>query len=186
MKNLNHAALEAADPLGLTDFYTRVLGFKSINRPNLPFEGSWLEGAGLLVHIIQEDPSVPKRIRNWKVRFPSDVASVAPGSCISNMWNTLVCRISILSNLLKVGIFGVPTIWVSSLMQTHDTCKSAACLFVFACNAEQQCISAGHAAFEAEDSDAMEERLVHFGIEYTKAIVPGVDVAQLFFFDPEG
>lgn len=32
----------------------------------------------------------------------------------------------------------------------------------------------------------MEERLVHFGIEYTKAIVPDVDVAQLFFYDPEG
>lgn len=42
------------------------------------------------------------------------------------------------------------------------------------------------AAFEAEDSDAMEERLVHFGIEYTKAIVPGADIAQLFFYDPEG
>lgn len=32
----------------------------------------------------------------------------------------------------------------------------------------------------------MEERLVHFGIGYTKAIVPGADVAQLFFYDPEG
>lgn len=67
LKNLNHVALEAADPLGLTDFYTRVLGFKSINRPDFPFKGSWLEGASLLVHIIEEDPSVPKRIHNWKV-----------------------------------------------------------------------------------------------------------------------
>ena len=40
------------------------------------------------------------------------------------------------------------------------------------------------AAFEVEDSDAMEARLVYFGIEYTKAIVPGTDAAQLFFFDP--
>lgn len=46
--------------------------------------------------------------------------------------------------------------------------------------------SASHAAFEAEDSDSMEERLVHFGIGYTKAIVPGAEVAQLFFYDPEG
>lgn len=45
---------------------------------------------------------------------------------------------------------------------------------------------ADHAAFEAEDSDAMEERLIHFGIGYTKAIVPGTDAAQLFFYDPEG
>ena len=40
------------------------------------------------------------------------------------------------------------------------------------------------AAFEVEDSAAMEARLVYFGIEYTKAIVPGTDAAQLFFFDP--
>lgn len=75
LKNLNHVALEAVDPLGLTDFYTRVLGFKSIKRPNLPFEGSWLEGAGLLVHIIAEDPSVPKKIHNWKVIFPCNSAN---------------------------------------------------------------------------------------------------------------
>ena len=68
LKILNHVALEAANPLDLTAFYTRVLGFKSISRPDFPFEGSWLEGAGLLVHIIKEDPSVPKRIHNWKVR----------------------------------------------------------------------------------------------------------------------
>lgn len=67
LKNLNHVALEAANPLDLTDFYTRVLGFKSISRPDFPFEGSWLEGAGLLIHIIKEDPSVPKRIHDWKV-----------------------------------------------------------------------------------------------------------------------
>lgn len=76
LKNLNHVALEAVDPLGLTDFYTRVLGFKSIKRPNLPFEGSWLEGAGLLVHIIAEDPSVPKKIHNWKVIFSNSVSCV--------------------------------------------------------------------------------------------------------------
>ncbi|KAL3147193.1 hypothetical protein ABBQ32_002694 [Trebouxia sp. C0010 RCD-2024] len=126
LKNLNHVALEAVDPLGLTDFYTRVLGFKSIKRPNLPFEGSWLEGAGLLVHIIAEDPSVPKKIHNWKEQY----AEQPPAS------------------------------WYIR--------------------------RANHLAFEVEDSDAMEERLVHFGIEYTKAVVPDVDVAQLFFFDPEG
>ena len=30
----------------------------------------------------------------------------------------------------------------------------------------------------------MEERLVFFGIEYTKAKVPGTEAAQLFFYDP--
>lgn len=69
LKALNHAALEAADVPGLTDFYTRVLSFNSIDRPDFPFEGSWLEGAGLLLHIIQEDPSVPKQINDWKVSY---------------------------------------------------------------------------------------------------------------------
>ena len=42
----------------------------------------------------------------------------------------------------------------------------------------------GHAAFEVQDIAAMEERLVFFGIEYTKAVVPGTEAAQLFFYDP--
>ena len=42
------------------------------------------------------------------------------------------------------------------------------------------------AAFEVESADAMEARLVFYGIEYAKAVVPGVDASQLFFFDPEG
>lgn len=67
MQSLNHASLEAADPPGLSNFYSRVLGFKQLDRPDFPFDGAWLEGAGLLLHIIQEDPSVPKRIHSWKV-----------------------------------------------------------------------------------------------------------------------
>ena len=42
------------------------------------------------------------------------------------------------------------------------------------------------AAFEVEDADVMEARLIYYGITYTKAVVPGVNAAQLFFFDPEG
>ena len=113
MKNLNHVALEAVNPLGLTDFYTRVLGFNIIKRPNLPFEGSWLEGAGLLVHIIAEDPSVPKKIHNWKVRCPSDTAMVASGVMLPNVSIIVFCRSNMLSSLLKVGILGEPIIWVS-------------------------------------------------------------------------
>lgn len=71
LTSLNHASLEAADPAALSKFYTRVLGFSSLTRPDFPFDGAWLEGAGLLLHIIQEDPSVPKRFRSWKVKsFP--------------------------------------------------------------------------------------------------------------------
>ena len=68
LTSLNHASLEAADPAVLRNFYTRVLGFSSLDRPDFPFDGAWLEGAGLLLHIIQEDPSVPKRLQSWKVK----------------------------------------------------------------------------------------------------------------------
>ena len=71
LNSLNHASLEAADPAGLGTFYTRVLGFKSLDRPAFPFDGAWLEGAGLLLHIIHQDPSVPKRLAHWKV-YPAD------------------------------------------------------------------------------------------------------------------
>ena len=68
LTSLNHASLEAADPAALRNFYTRVLGFSSLDRPDFLFDGAWLEGAGLLLHIIQEDPSVPKRLQSWKVK----------------------------------------------------------------------------------------------------------------------
>lgn len=125
LKGLNHASYHAVDPPALRNFYTRVLSFKSIERPDFPFDGAWLEGAGLLLHIIQDDPSVPKAINSWKDQFADE-----------------------------------PETW-----------------FIRRAN---------HLAFEVQDIAAMEERLVFFGIEYTKAKVPGTEAAQLFFYDPEG
>ena len=49
-----------------------------------------------------------------------------------------------------------------------------------------QCCCFAAAAFEVESADAMEARLVFYGIEYTKAVVPDTDASQLFFFDPAG
>lgn len=72
LTSLNHVSLEAADPTALSNFYTRVLGFSSLDRPDFPFDGAWLEGAGLLLHIIQEDPSVPKRLQSWKDKYTEE------------------------------------------------------------------------------------------------------------------
>ncbi|DBB01621.1 hypothetical protein WJX77_007932 [Trebouxia sp. C0004] len=72
LTSLNHVSLEAADPTALSDFYTRVLGFSSIDRPDFPFDGAWLEGAGLLLHIIQQDPSVPRRFQSWKDKYTEE------------------------------------------------------------------------------------------------------------------
>lgn len=43
-----------------------------------------------------------------------------------------------------------------------------------------------HVAFTCEDSDGMEARLRGRGIEYTKALVPGIASVQLFLKDPAG
>ena len=69
ISSLNHASLEAVDVAALAEFYTSVLGFKALDRPNFPFGGAWLQGGNLTLHIIQEDPSVPKHSHCWQVCF---------------------------------------------------------------------------------------------------------------------
>ena len=76
---INHASLEAADPPNLKAFYTRVLGFQPVDRPDFPFEGAWLQGGNLLLHIIEEDPTVPKRIHDWKVYFQTKMYGAGSG-----------------------------------------------------------------------------------------------------------
>ena len=50
-------------------FYTEVVGCKELPRPPFPFGGAWLQaGSNLVIHLIQEDPSVPhKKPSNWEV-----------------------------------------------------------------------------------------------------------------------
>lgn len=72
LQSLNHAALEAADTQSLTNFYARVLGFEQMGRPDFPFGGAWLQGAGLLLHIIDQDPSVPRQMQSWKDKFAEE------------------------------------------------------------------------------------------------------------------
>ena len=67
---LNHAAIEASDPDTICEFYNKVLGFRKLLRPDLGFKGHWLEvgvpGRKFMLHIIEVDPSVPRKIHNWK------------------------------------------------------------------------------------------------------------------------
>lgn len=53
----------------LLRFYTRVLGMKKLARPPFPFNGSWLEGGGIVLHLIDDDPTIPRKLdgRTWKV-----------------------------------------------------------------------------------------------------------------------
>lgn len=53
----------------LCRFYTRVLGMKRLARPPFPFSGAWLEGGGMILHLIDDDPTIPRKkdARDWKV-----------------------------------------------------------------------------------------------------------------------
>ena len=66
-------------------FYTRVLGMKQLPRPPFPFDGAWLEAGGLTLHLIADDPTIPRKEarKHWKACFypgalPCCVASTCP------------------------------------------------------------------------------------------------------------
>ena len=40
-------------------FYTEVLGFRVISRPNFPFDGAWLYAAGMQIHLIVDPSPAP-------------------------------------------------------------------------------------------------------------------------------
>ena len=49
-------------------FYTRVLGMRQLPRPPFPFAGAWLQGGGLTLHLIDDDPTIPRKgEHDWKV-----------------------------------------------------------------------------------------------------------------------
>jgi hypothetical protein len=50
-------------------FYTRVLGMRRLPRPPFPFGGAWLQGGGLTLHLIDDDPTIPRKAEHdWKAR----------------------------------------------------------------------------------------------------------------------
>ena len=49
-------------------FYVRVLGFQRQPRPPFPFGGAWLTGGGLTLHLIDDDPTIPHALGDWRVR----------------------------------------------------------------------------------------------------------------------
>lgn len=67
LEDMNHFAMEVFDSQLIADFYVKVLGFKQVNRPRFPFDGAWLRGAGVFIHLILADPTVPRKTDNWKV-----------------------------------------------------------------------------------------------------------------------
>ncbi|KAI7839499.1 hypothetical protein COHA_006766 [Chlorella ohadii] len=103
----------------------QVLGFREIPRPDLGFPGHWLKGLGLMIHVIQNDPQVPRRHSHWKEEYSRE-----------------------------------PEAWFIR--------------------------RGSHIALEVEDFEAAERSLRRHGVEYSRFLLPDVDMRQLFLFDPEG
>ncbi|PSC71792.1 lactoylglutathione lyase [Micractinium conductrix] len=72
LRAVNHVAIGCFDVDAITRFYTKVLGFKEIPRPKIGFPGHWLKGCGIMLHIIDHDPQVPRRFRDWKDEYEAE------------------------------------------------------------------------------------------------------------------
>ncbi|KAL4420681.1 hypothetical protein ABPG75_010337 [Micractinium tetrahymenae] len=72
LKAVNHVAIGANNVDAIARFYTKVLGFRAIPRPNIGFPGYWLKGCGIMIHVIQNDPTVPRTFDDWKDEYSSE------------------------------------------------------------------------------------------------------------------
>ncbi|MCG8583285.1 MAG: VOC family protein [Pirellulales bacterium] len=59
IKALHHLAVTTKRLEESIDFYTKVLGFRQLERPNFGFRGSWLYGIGIQIHIIERVDIAP-------------------------------------------------------------------------------------------------------------------------------
>ncbi|KAK4772746.1 hypothetical protein SAY86_014521 [Trapa natans] len=72
IKSLNHVSLVCRSVEESMDFYQNVLGFIPIRRPNsLDFEGAWMFGYGIGIHLLQIEE--PEKMRSKKTKIdPKD------------------------------------------------------------------------------------------------------------------
>jgi len=61
IRSLHHIAVTTARPAESARFYTDVLGFRPIQRPNFNFRGAWLLGYGVQIHIIENPACAGER-----------------------------------------------------------------------------------------------------------------------------
>ena len=53
---------------------------RQLPRPPFPFDGAWLQGGGLTLHLIDDDPTIPRKAEHdWKAR--SDCGCVQQQCC---------------------------------------------------------------------------------------------------------
>ena len=54
-RGVHHVSLMVTDAAASTRFYTEVLGFEQIARPDFPFDGAWLTIGAQQVHLLETD-----------------------------------------------------------------------------------------------------------------------------------
>jgi catechol 2,3-dioxygenase-like lactoylglutathione lyase family enzyme len=57
---VHHVSVCVSDVDAAVDFYTRVLGFTTLPRPDFGFGGAWLDTGGGQVHLMQSDAPRPQ------------------------------------------------------------------------------------------------------------------------------
>src|SRR4029079_5742750 len=55
IQSVNHLAVVTSRLEASLRFYSDVLGFREVKRPNFDFPGAWLYNYGLMIHIIGRD-----------------------------------------------------------------------------------------------------------------------------------
>lgn len=55
LSSLNHVSRQTKRLAESRRFYCEVLGFREISRPNFSFRGAWLYGAGIQIHLIENE-----------------------------------------------------------------------------------------------------------------------------------
>jgi catechol 2,3-dioxygenase-like lactoylglutathione lyase family enzyme len=81
LESLNHIALMTRRLDESKAFWTRVMGFRELARPNFNFRGAWLLGHGLIIHLLENpkagDPSADIQTReNHLALHTADLARV--------------------------------------------------------------------------------------------------------------
>ena len=89
-------------------FYTRVLGMQQLARPPFPFGGAWLQGGGLMLHLIDNDPTIPRKSEyTWKVCYYFSLMGYAVVClCLLPNWKCCAHRTSLMWTALSPGSSG--------------------------------------------------------------------------------
>ena len=75
---VHHVSINCADVEATAPFYTEVLGMKTLERPDFPFNGRWLQtGGGGEVHLIEVEGWHPPKGQHWAFRVDDIDATVA-------------------------------------------------------------------------------------------------------------